>query len=194
MKQGLLLVMTLLSGCTEMMEQPTREELDWNPPTLSKTGCPDLSGRYASPEPANISYRWAFPFGFEKELYPSREIYLRDKNLNVFIVVESQSTGIRVQADNGRNSIQSFAPYDGLDIGCHNGILVSRFVGRPIRPGESGNCTSLGYGENHIYLNENRDLVIASFRRTRCSTWGSLKKQDPKERIAARPTVFRRLR
>jgi hypothetical protein len=191
MTQRLLLVVLLLGGCTEMMDQPTREELDWNPPTLSKTGCPDLSGRYLAPRPGSISYRWAFPFGYEKDLYSSRDVYLRDKELDVIVTLESNATGIRVRVDNGRSQVESFAAYDGETIGCHSGMLVSRFSGRLIRPGESGDCSSLSYGENRISVNRNHDLVVESSRRARCSTWGSLKNQQPKTQVLARPSIFR---
>ena len=188
-----MLIPLFLVGCTEMMEQPTREELDWNPPTLSKTGCPDLSGRYLAPKPGSITYDSVFPHGHGKELYPSAEIYRRDKDLNVLVTVESRPTGIYVQADNGRSRSESFAPYDGEDIGCHGDKVVSRFVGQLVRPGESGDCSHVGYGESRLSINSTGDLVVEFSQRTRCSTWGSLKNQKPKV-ITAKPEVFSRIR
>jgi hypothetical protein len=192
MTQRLLLVVLLLGGCTEMMEQPTREELDWNPPTLSKTGCPDLSGRYLAPH--NDNYRWIFPNGSERELHPSREVYLRDKDLNIFITVESRPTGIQIRADNGRNAGESFTVYDGVNVGCHNGVLASRYTGPFIRPAESGNCTSLSYGERRVHRNEQGDLVVVRTQRERCSTWGSLTRRPPPKESTMGPFIFRRVK
>jgi hypothetical protein len=191
----LLVVGTMfLSGCTEMMEQPTREELDWNPPTLSKTDCPDLSGQYLAPTPAATRYRWIFPSGSERELHPTREVYLRDKDLNIYITVESRPTGIRIQADNGRNVVESFTAFDGAGTGCYHGVLVSRYMGSLIRPGESGNCTSLSYGERRVLKNEQGDLVVVRTQRERCGTWGSLTSKASSKESTMGPFIFRRLK
>lgn len=185
--------LAFLAGCTEMMEIPTSNQLDWNPPRLSNSGCPDLSGRYLAPKPADTSYRWAFPRGSEKELHASREVYLRDKNLDVYIIVESQQNGIRTQADNGRNRVGSFTAYDGVMVGCHNATLASRYVYPLRQPGESGGGTCLSYGENRTYLNERNDMVVVFSRRQRCSTWGPLANKTPVKEIVSAPIIFRRV-
>ena len=192
MNKTFLLSAVLLCGCTEMLPVPSREDLDWNPPTLSKTGCPDLSGRYLAPD--NGNYRWIFPGMSERSVYGTRDVYLRDKDLNIFITVESRQTGIQIRADNGRNSGESFTAYDGVDVGCHNGVLVSRYTGPFIRPAESGNCTSLSYGERRVHRNEQGDLVVVRTQRERCSTWGSLTRKPPSKESIMGPFIFRRVK
>ena len=194
MNKAALLSILLLSGCTEMLPEPSREELDWNPPTLSKTGCPDLSGRYLAPQPSATTYRWIFPVRSEKELHTSREEYLLEKDLNVFISINSQPTGVKIRADNGRSAVESFAVYDGTDVGCHDGVLVSRYIGPYIRPGESGHCTSLSYGERRVSRSTNGDLVVVRTHRERCSTWGSLKSKASSKEESMGPFIFRRIK
>jgi hypothetical protein len=186
--------LALLAGCTEMMEVPTADKLDWNPDRLSASGCPDLSGKYLAPKPAATSYRWAFPSGSERELHPSREIYLRDKDLNVYISIESRQNGIRTEASDGRNHVESFSLYDGKMIGCQSGTLVSRFVYPLRRPGESGGGTCLSYGENRASLNSHGNLVIVFARRQRCSTWGALANRSPISETVAAPSIFQRIK
>lgn len=192
MNRQWMLLALFLCGCTEMMEQPTREELDWNPPHLSKTGCPDLSGQYVAPD--YLHYDLVFPVGNKGTLYKSWEMTQRDKDLPIRVVVKSQLDGILVQANNGRNQIESFTAYDGVNVGCANGVLVSRFI-NPLRtPGESGGCTQLSYGERRLQRYSTGDLSAEQSHRSRCSTWGSLRnKTSPKEAIMG-PFIFRRIK
>jgi hypothetical protein len=192
MTQRLLLVVLLLGGCTEMMEQPTREELDWNPPTLSKTGCPDLSGRYVAPD--YLHYDFVFPVGIKESLYKSWEMTQRDKHLPIQVVVKSQADGILVQADNGRNRVELFTAYDGVNVGCDKGVLVSRFVSPLRTPGESGGCTRLNYGERRLQRYPSGDLSAEESHRNRCSNWGSLTSKPPSKESTMGPFIFRRVK
>jgi hypothetical protein len=187
------LPVALLMGCTEMMEIPATSQLDWNPDQLSIHGCPDLSGRYLAPKPAATSYRWAFPSGSERELHTSREIFLRDKDLEVFVTIHSRDDGVLTEASNGRNRVESFARYDGHMIGCFDGTLVSRYVNSLRRPGESGGGTCLSYGENRASLNSQGNLVIVFAQRRRCGTWGTLDSHQSIKEIVAAPSIFQRV-
>lgn len=180
----------MLTGCTEMMATPTLDQLDWNPPHLSVQNCPDLSGRYLVP--ASADYRDVFPVGSERELFGSRDVYLRDKNLEIYVTLSNGVTAIIVEADNGRNHVQSTTKYDGITVGCYEHMMISRFVGRVNSPGESWRCTSLLYGEKRIYLNAQKDLVVEFERRERCGAFGRLADMQPKQNIIASPVVFRR--
>lgn len=192
MRMSLLLLVTLLVACTEMLSQPNLHDLDWYPQQLFNSGCPDLSGHYILKSPDGDDYRWLF-LGEYKALYGSRETYLRDKDLDVDITVESRSGGIYVKADNGRNSVDSFTPYDGEKVGCQNSVLVSRYIGPFIRPGESGNCTSLSYGERRVFLSNNGDILVIRSQRERCSTWGALSGKTPSKSDEMPPFIFRRV-
>lgn len=188
----LLLFATLLSACTEMLPPPNLHQLDWEPPQISSSGCPDLSGHYILNSPKGGDARWLF-LGEYKDIYGSYEISQRDQLLDVQITVESRSDGIYVKADNGRESVDSFTPYDGEKIGCLNHVLVSRYIGPFIRPGESGNCTSLSYGERRVSLNSDGDIVVIRSHRERCGTWGSLSGKTPTKYKGMPPFVFRRV-
>lgn len=188
---GLSLLQTL-NACTDLSPIPTVKELDWNPPRISVTGCPDLSGRYIGPDAEN--YRWLFPSYSEKYLYSSHEIYLRDRELDIHVTVESRTDGIHIQADNGRNHVESFTPYDGVMVGCHDGVLVSRFLSTRHGGGaESGACSSFTYGERRTKLNRNGDIEVVYNQRIRCGTFGSFASLPPTEDNTMGPYVFRRV-
>jgi len=189
----ILLPLISISACTEMFPPPNLQELDWAPPTISINGCPDLSGHYILKSPKGNNYRWLF-LGEYKALYESQEIFHRDKNIDVAITVESRSDGIYVKADNGIESVDSFTPYDGQKVGCQNGILVSRYIGPFIRPGESGNCTSLSYGERRVSMSSNGDIHVIRSQRERCSTWGPLTAKTLSASDEMPPFVFRKAR
>jgi hypothetical protein len=188
----LLLLVTSVSACTDMFSSPNLHELDWEPQQISSSGCPDLSGHYVLKYPKGEDYRWLF-LGEYKELYKTREIYHRDEHMDVFITVESRSGGIYVKADNGKESEDSFTPYDGENVGCQNSMLVSRYIGIFHRPGESGNCTSLAYGERRVTLNNSGDIIVIRTQRERCSTWGPLSGKTPSKSVEMPPFVFRRV-
>lgn len=193
MNRQWMLLALFLCGCTEMMEQPTREELDWNPPHLSKTGCPDLSGRYLAPD--YLHYRYALPYGSTNDtLFESWQGTQRDRDLPITVVVEAKSDRIGVQVTNGRKSISAQATLDGENTGCDKSVLVYRFI-LPLRtPGESGGCTRLNYGERRIRLLASGDLSVEESHRNRCSTWGSLKGQAPAKEYTMGPFIFRRIK
>ena len=190
---GLSLLQTL-NACTDLSPIPTVKELDWNPPRISATGCPDLSGRYVAPDAEN--YRWIFPKDRpEKGIYGGNpKIYQRDKGLDIVVTIESRPDGIFIHADNGRNHVESFTPYDGVMVGCHGGVLVSRSLSTRHGGGaESGACSSFTYGERRTKLNQNGDIEVVYNQRTRCGTFGSFASLPPTEDNTMGPYVFRRV-
>ena len=195
MRVPLMFILVTLNACTSLSPIPTVKELDWNPPQIFAKGCPDLTGRYIAPDAED--YRWIFPKDRpEKGLYGgNHKIYQRDKGLDIVVTVESRPNGIFIHANNGRNHVESFTPYDGVMVGCHEGVLVSRFIGPRGGGGETGGCTFFTYGERRTRLNQNGDIEVVYNQRERCGTFGAFKtlpvtKNYPGD---ARPYVFRRV-
>ena len=180
----------MLAGCTEMMDAPTLDQLDWDPPKLSTQNCPDISGRYLAP--GNDDYRWIFPEMSERDLHKSREVYLRDKELKVFVTITSDSNGVGVQAGDGKNQVASYTAYDNVMFGCYRQTMASRFIYPQRGPGENGRCTIMEYGERRIRKDLEGNLIVVRVIRQRCSTWGSLKDVTPKEYVMG-PFIFRKV-
>lgn len=194
MKQLIVaLFASTLAACTSLSETPTFQQLDWNPPQLSAVNCPDLSGRFIAPSP-NI-YDQIFPRpAFSKGLFANSQIYQRDKALEIIITIQSRPNGVSIRADNGRNHVETFTPYDGVKFGCHNGMIVSRYIGGRYGGAESGKCIAISYGEYFTYLNADGDALVGHTARERCGTFGSLANLSPGKEMVARPVVFRRAR
>lgn len=183
-----------LVACTSLSDTPTFQQLDWNPPQISAVNCPNLSGQYLSPDAYDYEY-----------LFPNRDIgkglFLgdpkvrqRDQSLEIIITIQSRPNGVSIRADNGRNHVETFTPYDGVKFGCQNGILVSRFIGGRIGGAESGKCIGISYGEYHTFLNTRGDAIVVRNSRERCGTFGALANLSPGKEMVARPVVFRRAR
>lgn len=178
--RGSVWLLVVLSGCTDMLHVPRMDELDWDPASLSMSNCPDLSGRYLIGAQPGINYRWIF-FGTFKSLYPNREIFLREADLDVFVTVESRQGGVYIKADNGRRSVDSDVVYDALTVGCSQGAVVYRYMGPPIHHVESSGGVSLSYGEYRAFLDEKRNIRVIANHRVRCARVGSLADVVPDE-------------
>lgn len=175
-----VLLLLALSGCADMFRVPSMDELDWDPASISTSSCPDLSGRYLVEAKYGSNYRWLF-FGDFKSLYPSREVYLKEKDLDVLVAVESRKGGVYVKAENGMRSLESDVFYDGVRVGCSRGDVIYRYMGPPIRHVESSGGVSLSYGEYRLFLDENRDVRVVANHRVRCARFGSLTEVVPGE-------------
>lgn len=189
-----LSLLQALNACTDMSPIPTVKELDWNPPQIFVSGCPDLSGRYIAPDVDY--YPWIYPKGEPGTgiFDGNPKIYQRDKGLDIVVTVESRPDGIYIRADNGRNHVESFTPYDGVMVGCHDGVLVSRFLSTRHGGGaESGACSSFTYGERRTKLNQNGGIEVVYNQRTRCGTFGSFASLPPTEDNTMGPYMFRRV-
>lgn len=108
------------------------------------------------------------------------ETYLRDREMDVVLTVESRSDGIYVAATNGRERVDAFTRYDGVLVGCAGGVLVSRYVRKPVQHPESGVGVSVSYGEYRISrAGENGDIQVVGSHRVRCGRWGGLASTAP---------------
>lgn len=177
-------LLTVLGACASSLPEPTLDDLDWNPPRISTSGCPNLSGRYVLLAPHGTQYSFLFLGGTPSTpgLMPDAKTYQRDKNLDVFITVESRANGLYVKAENTRASTDVFTDYDGVRVGCSGNMLVSRYMRKPTMSPESGwvGHTSIVYGEKRVFLSgPNRDIHVVSAQRTRCATYTSLKHVSP---------------
>lgn len=189
-----VILVSSLAACTSLSDTPTFEQLDWKPKKISVENCPDLSGQYISPDAYDYEY-----------IFPNRKIgkgifngdpniRQRDQFLEIIITIQSRPDGVLIHANNGRNHVETFTPYDGIKFGCHDGMLVSRFIGGRIGGAESGKCVGISYGEYQTYLNSDSDALVVRNARERCGTFGALAHLPPSKEIVALPVVFRRVR
>ena len=169
----------MVGACTAFYPPPGVSELYWNPPSISSSGCPDFTGRYVAKSPDGASYRWLL-LDEVRSLYSSRETYLRDREMDVVLTVESRPDGIYVAATNGRERVDAFTKYDGVLVGCAGGVLVSRYVRKPVQHPESGGGVSVSYGEYRISrAGANGDIQVVGSHRVRCGRWGGLASKAP---------------
>lgn len=179
MKYFVLISFLVVGACAAFYPPPSVSELDWSPPSISLGGCPDFTGRYVAKSPYGASYRWLL-LDEVRSLYSSRETYLRDREMDVVLTVESRSDGIYVAATNGREGVDAFTRYDGVLVGCAGGVLVSRYVRKPVQHPESGGGVSVSYGEYRISrAGENGDIQVVGSHRVRCGRWGGLASTAP---------------
>ncbi len=179
MKYFVLISFLVVGACAAFYPPPSVSELDWSPPSISSGGCPDFTGRYVAKSPYGASYRWLL-LDEVRSLYSPRETYLRDREMDVVLPVESRSDGIYVAATNGRERVDAFTRYDGVLVGCAGGVLVSRYVRKPVQHPESGGGVSVSYGEYRISrAGENGDIQVVGSHRVRCGRWGGLASTAP---------------
>lgn len=190
MRAQLMFILVTLNACTSLTPIPTVSELDWNPPRISATGCPDLSGTYFIPARDKLSAQ--IPLGVPS----SPKLFWRDKDLDVTLTIVSKSDGVSFKGVNARDSGEFFLHYDDVMVGCHDGVLVSRFIGSRGGGGESGACTFFTYGERRTSLNQNGDIQVVYNQRERCGTFGAFKTLPVTIDYSgdARPYVFRRVK
>jgi len=174
----------LLSACADMLPSPIFEDLDWDPPQISTSGCPDLSGRYVLKAPRGGEYNYLFLGGKPSTpgLMPDAKTYQRDKNLDVVVTVESKTDRLYVKAENARASTDVSTQYDGVKVGCSGNMLVSRWwADRSYTSVEGGGYTWYTYGERRVFLSgPDRDIHIVETQRVRCATYTSLKYSSPR--------------
>lgn len=179
LKYIVLISLLVVAACTTFYPPPSVSELDWSPPSISSSGCPNFTGRYVAKSPDGASYRWLL-LDEVRSLYSSRETYLRDREMDVVLTVESRSDGIYVAATNGRERVDAFTKYDGVLVGCAGGVLVSRYVRKPVQHPESGGGVSVSYGEYRISrAGANGDIQVVGSHRVRCGRWGGLASKAP---------------
>lgn len=189
MRALLMFILATLNACTDLSPIPTVKELDWKPPRISATGCPDLSGTYFIPAKDKLGAQ--IPLGVPS----SPKLFWRDKDLDVKLTIISKSDGVSFKGVNARDSGEFFLPYDGVMVGCHDGVLVSRFLSNRHGGGtETGACSSFTYGERRTSLNPSGDIVVVYNQRTRCGTFGSFADLPPTEDNTMGPFVFRRIK
>lgn len=179
MRAFIFISFLVVGACAAFYPPPSVSELDWSPPSISSGGCPNFTGRYVAKSPYGASYRWLL-LDEVRSLYSSRETYLRDREMDVVLTVESRSDGIYVAATNGRERVDAFTRYDGVLVGCAGGVLVSRYVRKPVQHPESGGGVSVSYGEYRISrAGESGDIQVVGSHRVRCVRWGGLASTAP---------------
>lgn len=188
----IILCAMVLFGCASTSVTLSFQDLDWNPPDISNKNCPNLTGKYISPKP--LLYDEIFPKPtISGGLFENNKIYERDKELVVFVTIYSRPDGVLMRADNGRNHVEMFTPYDGVKFGCHGNMLVSRFIGGRTGGAESGRCTGILYGEYRTYLSADGHALVVRDIRDRClSLSRPLMDRPPVREAHSIPTVFLR--
>lgn len=181
------------SACTSLSSTPKINELDWKPEQILKYGCPDLTGRYLVRAPGQNRYKYAFPrFTRELSLYKTEEARQAGRRRDVVVDIGSYADGVYIAASNEINNVHDYSRYDGVMIGCSQNMLVARYIGGRGGGGETGGCSSFSYGENHLYVNGNGDLVVKVYQRIRCATFGALRDLQPRETTVA-DHIFKRI-
>jgi hypothetical protein len=172
----LLLALTLSMTACGFSVPVFKSNFDWRYPTLSKNGCPDISGVYINHEELfRVLTGGVRPH--KGAVYESLRKLKGDGSENDLLSrIERQGDKITVTMTNGEGIPYSRGTFalDGEDFGCADGHLVINMMSNHLSP-EAGN-QSVWYGEIMLRKEANGALTMTRISTTkRRRLWGAFK-------------------